>query len=215
MPDRMGFTRHTHLPRLPREFYRGTSAVLWTHAMQNRATGWLDTDFHAHFREILLHACHRFHLATPCYVLMPDHWHIVWMGLSDAADQWLATAFLRRHSKPPLPATLQDRPHDHVLREEERRRGAFRAACHYVFENPQRARLCADWRQWPYVGSVVAGFPRLDPRETGFWELFWKIHSKIVGTPSVPVLTRRATDSQSPSARSSLRAAGSGLIQVP
>ena len=187
----MAFTPKSHLPRLAREFYQGRAAVLWTHTMEDRAPGWLDERFHRHFREILLHACHRYVLATPCYVLMPDHWHIVWMGLAERSDQKLATAFLRKHLPPFLnSARLQDRAHDHVLRDTEREHDDFENACAYVRENPQRAGLCTDWRAWPHAGALIPGYPDLNPRADDFWAKFWKIHNRVVEAETLPALTR-------------------------
>jgi putative transposase len=191
------FVPKSKLPRLPREFYQGRAIVLWTHTFEDRAQGWLNNTFHAQFREVLLHACHRYELASPCYVLMPDHWHLVWMGLCETSDQWLATAFLRKHLQPPLAkARLQDRAHDRVLRDEERTVENFQTTCTYVFLNPQRANLRGDWREWPYVGAIVPGYPDLDPGTTDFWGKYWKIFNRLVDysdPAGVPALTRRAT----------------------
>jgi hypothetical protein len=44
-----------HLPRLAPEHYQGFAAVLWTITLEPRATGWLDDQFHAHFRELSLY----------------------------------------------------------------------------------------------------------------------------------------------------------------
>jgi putative transposase len=173
----MTFVAKSKLPRLPREFYQGRAVVFWTHTLENRAAGWLNEPFHAAFREVLLHACARYSIACPIYVLMPDHWHLVWMGLDDETDHRLATAFLRQHVSRHLgSAKLQDRPHDHVLREDERKRGAFMAACNYVQLNPVRALLAADWKQWPYFGAMIADYPDLDPSVDEFWDKFWRIY---------------------------------------
>jgi hypothetical protein len=185
MPDDL----KSKLPRLARAFYQGPAMVLWTHTMVDRAAGWLSAAFHQRFREILLHASHRYQLACPCYVLMPDHWHIVWMGLAPHSDQWLATAFLRKHLQPlPGSAQFQDRAHDHVLRENEREHGAFAAACVYVCQNPERAGLCSEWPDWPHLGCLVPAYPELDPRSPNFWETFWRIHLRLVdGISSSPL----------------------------
>lgn len=96
---------------------------------------------------------------------------------------------------------MQDRAHDSVLREEQRKRGAFAAACHYVCENPVRAGLVADWRVWPFTGAMVCGYPALDPRDERFWDDFWKIYGLLVeAKPSVPALPSRATTDSSASA---------------
>jgi putative transposase len=201
----MAFVQKSKLPRLPRDFYRGQAMVLWTHTFESRAAGWLTDSFHHLFRETLLHASHRYTLVSPCYVPMPDHWHLVWMGLADTSDEQLATAFLRKHLQAALgTARFQDRAHDHILREHQREHGAFQVACAYVCANPQRAALCADWREWPYLGAVVPGYPDLDPRTPAFWEIFWKIYNRLVEPPAIPALTRRATPILAPH-RSPLR----------
>ena len=177
----MPFVPKSKLPRLSREHYQGRAVVLWTHTFEDRARGWLDESFHARFREILLHTCARHTLATPCYVLMPDHWHLVWMGLDDHSDHHTATAFLRQHVRPFLASVrLQDRAHDHVLRRDERDHDAFQSACAYVMQNPQRAGLRLDWRAWPHLGAMVTGYPSLDPRADDFWPAFRKIYNRLV-----------------------------------
>src|SRR5438477_12992430 len=75
------------LPRLPRPYCQAFAVVHWTITLETRATGWLDALFHAHFRELLLHVGAREGLFCPAYVLMPDHMHLVWMGLKLASDQ--------------------------------------------------------------------------------------------------------------------------------
>lgn len=191
----VAFAEKSNLPRLGREWYQGHAIVFWTHTIQQRTTGWLDGRFHSIFREVLIHAASRYSLACPIYVLMPDHWHIVWMGLSQASDQALAVRFVRKHLADGLrPAMLQDRPHDHVARENERHRDAFTGICHYVRQNPVRANLVAAWEDWTWMGAILPGYPRVDPRAADFWEDFWKIHARLVAREAViPVLPHRAT----------------------
>ena len=158
--------------------------MFWTHTIEYRTTGWLDERFHRLFREVLLHACARYGWACPAYVLMPDHWHLVWLGLTETSDQHTATRFLRQHMGDKFgTAQLQDRAHDRVLREEQRKRGAFITACGYGRENPVRAGLCAKWQEWPFAGAMVAGYPELDTRDEAYWELFWRIYAKLVRCP--------------------------------
>ncbi|HEX9659619.1 MAG TPA: hypothetical protein VGA18_04930 [Rhodothermales bacterium] len=105
-----------HLPRLSPEYYRGDAVVFWTHTMQDRATGWLDTARHSAFREIVLHAAIRQDLICPIYTMMPDHVHLIWMGIAPESDQRAGTSFLRRQLERHLaPAKWQHQPHDHVL----------------------------------------------------------------------------------------------------
>ncbi len=69
--------------------------------------------------------------------------------------------------------------HDHVLRENEREHGAFMTVAYYILANPERARLTDDWRTYPHLGAIVAGYPTLDPREEDYWERFWKIYALV------------------------------------
>ncbi len=62
-----------------------------------RGTGWLNAAYHARFREAMLHAAAREGLVCPTYCLMPDHIHLVWMGLHRRTDQLTGMKFLREH----------------------------------------------------------------------------------------------------------------------
>ena len=174
-----------HLPRLDPERYRGFSAVLWTITFERRATGWLNPLFHASFRELLLHAAARQQLFCPAYIVMPDHIHLFWLGLKLRSDQRNAMRFLRKHLQAELTRRsphrvefdLQKQPHDSVLREQDRTRGALSRACFYVLDNPRRKGLAGHPRDWPNLGAVVPGFPFRHPQTEDFWGLFWKIYA--------------------------------------
>jgi len=171
-----GTDRNFYLPRLAREFYVGDAVVHWTMPMASRATGWLDEIFHARFREIMLHAMAREGLICPTYCLMPDHIHLIWMGLNHDSDQLIGMKFLREHLGPALsPHRFQHQAHDHVLRGEDRKRGAFARVCFYILSNPIRAGLTKESETWPFGGAVVPGYPKFHPAEAGFWPRFWKI----------------------------------------
>ena len=69
----------------------------WTMTIQKRATGWIDDAFHQNFRELMLHAAAREELFCPAYCLMPDHLHLIWMGLHLETDQLNGIKFLREY----------------------------------------------------------------------------------------------------------------------
>src|SRR5688572_24163745 len=106
-----------NLPRLEPHRYQGCAVVFWTLTLQGRLQGWLDDQFHAAFREIMLHAAARECLFCPAYSLMPDHLHFMWMGLSESSDQRNAVKFLRTQLEPSLGNghKWQHQAHDHVL----------------------------------------------------------------------------------------------------
>jgi len=175
-----------HLPRLEPEAYRGFAAVFWTITLERRATGWLDGDFHHHWRELLFHTAAREGLACPAYVLMPDHLHLVWLGLRRETDQLRAMRFLRKQLARELAGRgqpgqfeLQKQSHDRVLRERDRLPSAFARACGYVLDNPRRGGLVEHPQDWPHLGAVVPGYPFLHPLAEPFWADFWKIYWRL------------------------------------
>ncbi|HAB16669.1 MAG TPA: hypothetical protein PLX89_15525 [Verrucomicrobiota bacterium] len=91
----MAFPFGEHLPRLARHHYQAHAVIHWQCAVEGRATGWLGEVFHARFRELLLHAAIRESLLCPVYCLMPDHFHVIWMGLRRDTDQRNGMKFLR------------------------------------------------------------------------------------------------------------------------
>jgi len=181
--------------------------------VEDRKSGWLDQHAHASWREVLLHTLHRYHLAAPAYCLMPDHMHVLLVGLAATSDQRRAMSFLRKYSgrmfavssderhgaeAAPLQNTIhrwQRQAYDHVLRKEESTRDGFAAVLHYVVENPMRAGLVDEGRQWPYSGSILAGWPDLDWRREDFWERWWKIFADTADSAGAG--SRSATPAES------------------
>src|SRR5438445_2323714 len=104
------------------------------------------------------------------------------------SDQLNAMKFLRTYLEPALGEgrEWQHQPHDHVLREEERMRNAFASFCFYTLANPVRAELVNTEKAWPYVGTIVPGYPNLYPFDNGYWELFWKLYYERRNSESPP-----------------------------
>ncbi len=179
------------LPRLAPEFYRGDAAIHWTLTVFDRKTGWLTESFHRQFRELMLHAAAREGIFCPIYCLMPDHLHLLWLGLRRDTDQRNGMSFLRTHLKPLLsPCKFQPQAYDHVLRQEERLRDAFAKICFYISANPVRSGLIVESAKWPFCGAIIPGYPDLDTSEEDFWPLFWKLfqqfHQPDAGNRKLP-----------------------------
>jgi putative transposase len=162
---------------LERKCYQGLAFVHWNLTFEDQATGWRTERFHLQFRELLLHTAAREDLFCPVYCLMPDHIHFVWMGLCADTDQLNGMSFLRTQLKPLiLPHELQHQAFDHVLDETEREDDAFAAACAYIVENPVRAKLVEQVRDWPHTGCVVPGYPTLHPLQPDYWDKLWRLY---------------------------------------
>jgi REP element-mobilizing transposase RayT len=124
--------------------YQGHAIVHWTMTIRDRRTGWLDARFYYHFRELLTHSQFRYAIACPIFCLMPDHLHLMWMGILESSDQRLSMRHLRKRLNASLSRVgheLQDQPYDHVLSAEERQEDALMATCEYIARNPERAGL--------------------------------------------------------------------------
>ena len=170
------------LKRLPAAWYRGHAWVHWTMTIDGRKRGWLDETMHFRVRELLIHICHRYSLICAGYCLMPDHGHFLFMGTSAESDQVAAVEFFRRGWNRLLrerEMKLQRQAFDHVLVETERNPQAFEDVLLYILKNPERAALVGAWEEWMFLGTVIAGYPDVDPREKdGWWARFWTIHNK-------------------------------------
>ena len=166
-----------HLHRLPESAYCGHAVVHWTLTIRERRTGWLSAKFYYHFRELLTHSQFRFAIACPIFCLMPDHIHLMWIGILEHSNQKLAMRHLRtlcNESLKTIGFEFQDQPYDHVLREEERQELAFIASCEYIARNPERAELVGvdEFAKYPFTGCLIPGYPELKPFESDYWTRF-------------------------------------------
>ena len=85
---------------------------------------------------------------------MPDHAHIMVMGLAPESDllgsiekyKTLSGGWLFRHGLP----KWQPVGYDRVIRAGE----DWRIQARYIAENPVRAGLASDWSQYAFTGSI-------------------------------------------------------------
>ncbi|WP_235952312.1 hypothetical protein [Crateriforma spongiae] len=115
---------------------------------------------------------------------MPDHMHMVWMGLFSGCDQLNAMKHFRLRCHESLELIgygLQDQAYDHVLKEEERREEAFRELCNYIARNPERAAIVEPdgYATYSYSGCLVPGYPELKPFDSDYWNQFDRIVSRL------------------------------------
>jgi REP element-mobilizing transposase RayT len=174
--------KRDHLQRLSPEHYLGDAIVHWSLTILDRRQGWLTPVFYYRFRELLTHSSFRYGFACPIFCLMPDHFHMLWMGLSETSDQLLAMKHFRKttnESLGRLSYELQDQAYDHVLCNDEKRDSGFREAVEYIARNPERANLLqpGEFASYKFSGCVIPGYPELRPFEPEFWEKFDRVIS--------------------------------------
>ena len=174
--------RNDGLSRLERGCYRGQAYVHWTMTIQDRKTGWLVPIFYYKFRELLTHTAFRYSITCPIYCLMPDHMHLLWIGIDDKSDQLNAMKFLRKHLAIPLKSfgcELQHQPYDHVLGDDERLEASIHDLVEYIARNPERKQLVPvdGFRDYKYSGCLIPGYPELTLWQSDYWPRFWRTYS--------------------------------------
>ncbi len=115
---------------------------------------------------------------------MPDHLHLLWVGIGAESDQLLACRFFREQLNlilEKLGCRLQREGYDHVLREEERERNAFENVVEYIARNPECAGLVkADgFREYRFSDCLVPGYPDLHLWQADYWDLFWRVYDRL------------------------------------
>ena len=171
-----------NLRRLPRKFYQADAIVHWSITIFGRKQGWLTAPFYYRFRELLTHTLFRYGLASPIFCLMPDHIHMVWMGLDQGSDQLNAMKHFRTRCNDSLKRVnfqIQDQAYDHVFQNQERLDVEFQNTCEYIARNPERAGLVEidAYASYSFSGCLVPGYPELRPFEPDYWSQFDKIVS--------------------------------------
>lgn len=171
-----------HLRRLPREHYQAEAIVHWSLTILNRKQGWLSVPFLYRYCELLTHTLFRYALACPIFCLMPDHIHMVWVGLDERSDQLNAMKHFRSRCDESLQRigfALQDQAYDHVFKDTRRRDTQFHNVCKYIAENPERAGLVKPdgYASYGFTGCVIPGYPELRPFEPDYWNQFDKVTS--------------------------------------
>ena len=171
-----------HLPRLEPGFYRGQAYVHWTLTIKDRRTGWLIPAFNYKFRELLTHAAFRYAITCPIYCLMPDHIHMLWIGIDDLTDQLKAMKYFRGQVNVPLDKLgyeFQHQPYDHVLRDDERQVSAVEDLVEYIARNPERKDLVKPdgFRDYKFTDCLIPGYPELSLWTDDFWTRFWRTYS--------------------------------------
>tara|TARA_B100000029_G_scaffold341119_1_gene333379 strand:- start:1361 stop:1717 length:357 start_codon:yes stop_codon:yes gene_type:complete len=116
---------------------------------------------------------------------MPDHLHMIWIGVSLASDQQSASKFFRRHSNRILRShdvQWQSQAYDRVLRERELERAGFEDLATYIIENPVRAGITGVGHEanYPYTGCMIPGYPELQPTASDYWDMFWRLYSLLL-----------------------------------
>jgi REP-associated tyrosine transposase len=146
--------------RLPAANYLGLRRYFLTFCCFERGECFLQEDFNQHFVETLKEQAVAHQFSVPAYCLMPDHVHLLVEALRvtsnlapfvKALKQTTGFEFERRTGE----RLWQRYYYDHVLRPEDDPDGV----AWYIWLNPMRAGLCADAREYWFLGSLTGLWP--------------------------------------------------------
>ena len=105
-------------------------------------------------RAQILRTCTEMRFATAAYCFMPDHLHLLVEGLEEGSDCLRFISAAKQYSGFYYQRMFGDRlwqryGYERTLRSEE----SMLSVARYVIENPLRAGLVRDVRDYPYLGS--------------------------------------------------------------
>jgi REP element-mobilizing transposase RayT len=145
----MGTKHH----RLPREHYKGRVWAVFTLCLEGRHVFFTNASVVGVFVDFLRDVAHKFAFRA-IYCFMPDHLHVISLGNSDHSDvlqgiedfKHASGYWLKEHHDS---IRWEKSFHDRIIRARQ-----LGIKLRYVLDNPVRAGLVTDWRQYPFTGAI-------------------------------------------------------------
>jgi putative transposase len=176
--------------RLPQPFYRGPRSYFLTICAADRRKRFADAHLVALLVGVMGEQFRSAGFAVYAYCFMPDHSHILAVGLTEGcglakavrAFKGIGTVRARRLG---IRNLWQSSYYDRILRSSE----SFDAVAAYIFENPVRAGLVKDAHEWPFSGSFMFDWKGLKTQSKGS---FRNGSGRSSGFMPLRIISRRA-----------------------
>jgi putative transposase len=163
-------------PRFPDFTYTGFNRYFLTVCTDQRAPTFRDIEFGLYVATLFLQIGARLAFEVIAYCVMPDHLHLLVHGTTEESALKLymhrckqQTGFEWKNRRKHRRRLWQEGFHDRILRDTDPDEGVIR----YIIENPVRAGLVDDAREYPLSGST-----RYDINElleaAALWRPPWK-----------------------------------------
>lgn len=154
--------------RLPDAAYHGRKGVSFTACEAARQPLLACDEVFGMLAKTLAEAAQRHGCSVPIFCLMPDHLHVLILGLSDASRPRLAMNRFKQKSGEWLAAHRPDLRwqkdfYDRIVRQKE----GYENVARYLALNPVRAGFAEDVYAWPYTGSI--GYELREIIEDAWW----------------------------------------------
>jgi len=141
--------------RLPPSSYVGQIPISFTACVGHRRHAFLTAANVGPHVEIMREQFAKFDCLIPIYCFMPDHLHVISMGMTHHSDGKRAMDAFEQKSADLLYSSgdhfrWQKDYHDRIIRRSEE----WRKQVFYVFLNPVRSKIVSDPRGYPFTGSI-------------------------------------------------------------
>ncbi len=163
-------------PRFPDFPYVGFNRYFLTVCSDQRADVFRDIAFGQFVASQFLHIGAVLHFEVVAYCVMPDHLHLLAHGTSEqsALKAYVhrckqSTGYEWKHRRRHRRRLWQEGFHDRILRDRDPDEGVIR----YILENPVRAGLVDDAREYPLIGATRYDITEL-LAATMLWRPPWK-----------------------------------------
>lgn len=177
------FIRKTN--RLAQPSYRGPRLYFVTICAENRKGAFDRPDLIAQLLAVLQKQCKTHLFDVYAYCFMPDHMHLLLVGLSERSElQGLIRAFKGESAAVARECGVrnlwQKGFYDHVVRSGKN----LGDVASYIFDNPVRAGLVKQFTEWPYSGSWMFDWNKLKEAAKPYvppWKVDKTIEGKMAG----------------------------------
>jgi len=146
----MGTKHH----RLPRDRYRGRVSAAFTLCLQDHRTLFVEPSIVRCFADFLRKVAEN-GIFNVVFCFMPDHCHLISMGIGDDSDLILGVEEFKQLTGHWLSTNYPEFKweksfYDRIIRNTEE----LAATVRYVLDNPVRGGLVSNWYEYPYSGSI-------------------------------------------------------------
>lgn len=145
--------------RLDSKIYQGKIIVSFTLCVKNRKELFNEKGIYNIFESIFLNELKKYNCEAYVYLFMPDHAHILLSGkegdsdIKKCIDGFKQQTGFWLYKNLPIYKWQKDY-YDHILRKDEE----LKTQIEYILNNPVRAGIVEEWKNYKLKGSTVYNF---------------------------------------------------------
>lgn len=142
--------------RLPDIMYIGNQTIAFTLCVYKKQNLFVSDEIFTFFEKELLNSLQSYECSAQVYLFMADHVHLIVSGNQKDSNVKKSLELFKQKTGYWLSQNLpkfkwQKDYYDHIIRNDEDIQNQIR----YILNNPIRANLVDDWKEYKYKGSTV------------------------------------------------------------